>query len=493
MSCLSSIRHGGILLVLGVVPAACGGGGGSSPIGNNNVPPELLACRARVDSPSSFAEIALRTAQNLGSSRIADRFGTERDARLHPDGNTVVFARERSGGDPDSDELYVAVLDGSLAELRLTANNDRDHQPCWSPDGAQILFVSERNGATALWRVDADGSDAQLFLAAPAGEVDGQPDWSRAADRVVFSRRDASGKHRLYLAEANGTGVMPLTDGGPGTGQDTGDFAPSFSPDGAAVVFVRQLGANTTTLCVVDIASTIVTPRFSTVGSIDLPRFAPSMDRLFFGLAEPLVGRATLRLASLPIASGEPTLLWPDERWQLEGLDILPALPAAPAANPPELLDTTEAQLQLAAGASAFGSRNDIASADGEEFRVLTATYDFHQVAGINVRFDLPVLNAENVLELRIRAVARVLRTGGDTALRMSIYNPVDERFDTAVELAPGDTTAQTMTFRTSSLRHITRERQLRVTVVGEVADGPQTELRVDLVEVQLVSKVTPP
>ena len=33
------------------------------------------------------------------------------------------------------------------------------------------------------------------------------------------------------------------------------------------------------------------------------------------------------------------------------------------------------------------------------------------------MRFDLPVLNAENVLELRIRAVARVLRTGGDTAL----------------------------------------------------------------------------
>ncbi|MCA8964946.1 MAG: PD40 domain-containing protein [Planctomycetes bacterium] len=493
MFCPTTIRRGGILFLVALVAAACSSGTSSNPIGNNNVPPELLACRARVDSPSSFAEIALRSAQNLGTSRIADRSGTERDARLHPDGNTVVFARERSGGNPDSDELYVAVIDGSRAELRLTANNDRDHQPCWSPDGSQILFVSERNGATALWLVAPDGSDARLFLAAPAGERDGQPDWSRASNRIVFSRRDAQGKHRLYLAEANGTGVMPLTDGGPGTGLDTGDFAPSFSPDGGTIAFVRQLGASTTTLCLVDVASTVVTPRFATVGAIDLPRFAPTMDRLFFGLAEPLAGRASLRLASLPIGSGEPTLLWPDERWQLEGLDILPALTAAPAANPPELLDVTKAQLQLAFGTSAFGSRNDIADEDGLEFRVLTATNDFHEVGGINVRFDLPVADPEDVLELRVRAVARVLRTGGDTALRMSIYNPVDERFDTAVEVAPGDTTAQTMTFRTSSLRHVTRERQVRITVVGEIADGPQTELRVDLVEVTLVTKVTPP
>ena len=491
VSSANSVRRGGLLFV--ALLAACGGGGGSSPVGSSNVPPELLACRARVDSPSSFAEIALRTAQNLGTSRIADRSGTERDARLHPDGNTVVFARERSAGDPDSDELYVAGIDGSFAELRLTQNNARDFEPCWSPDGSRILFATLRQGRAELWTVSPDGSDAQLFLAPPAGESDGQPDWCRQTNRIVFSRRDAQGKHRLHLAEANGTGVMPLTDGGLGAGADTGDVAPTFSPDGATVAFVRKLGTAQATLCFVDVASTTVAPRYATVGTIDLPRFAPTMDRVFFGLAEPIAGRGGLRLASLPIAGGEPTLIWPDERWQLEGIDILPALPSAPTANTPELLDIEKAQVQLAFGASIAGSRNQLGAVDGDEVRVLTATSDFHQVGGINVRFDLPVTVAEDVVELRVRAVARVLRTGGDTALRMSIYNPVDERFDTAVELAPPDTTAQTMTFRTSSLRHVTREKQLRVTVVGEVANGAQTELRVDLVEVQLVTKVTPP
>lgn len=97
------------------------------------------------------------------------------------------------------------------------------------------------------------------------------------------------------------------------------------------------------------------------------------------------------------------------------------------------------------------------------------------------------------MLELRIRAVARVGRIGGDTTLRMSIYNSADERFDTVVELLPTDTAARTMTFSTSSLRHLTRERQLRVTVVGEIAPGARSDLRVDLVEVTLVARVPPP
>ena len=158
----------------GLFLTACGGGGGSSdPIAD--VPPELLACRARFDSPFQFAEVALRSSQNLGSNRIADRTGTERHARLHSDGNTVVFSRERSNNDPDSRELIVAVIDGSSPELRLTENSVLDDEPCWSPDGSRILFASERSGPKSLWLVDRDGSNSQPFLAPPAGESDGEP------------------------------------------------------------------------------------------------------------------------------------------------------------------------------------------------------------------------------------------------------------------------------------------------------------------------------
>lgn len=482
----------GFLLALSL--SACSSGGSSStPIGGSNVPPELLACRARIDSPTSFAEVALRTARNLGSSRVADRSGSEHDARVHPDGNTVVLSRERPDGDADSAELHLTSLDGSFAELRLTQNNRRDGEPCWSPDGSTILFTSERDGVPMLWKMAADGSDAQRFLSPPAGESDGAPDWCRATGRVVFSRRDAHGKHRLHLCSGTGTNVIPLTDGGLGSGAGDGDHAPSFSPDGAIVAFVRRLGTNGAALCLTDIASSVVTPRLAISGQLDLPRFSPSADRLFFGIAEPTAGRGTLRLATIGVASGDPTLLWPDERWRLQGIDLLPVVPAAPTGAQSRVLDIEKAQVQLAFGNGLSGSKSQLAAVDGAELRVGTAPNDNHQVAGINCRFDLPVVLPEDVVELRIRAVARVLRTGGDTALRMSIYNPVDERFDTAVEMQPLDTNAVTMTFRTTSLRHVTRERQLRLTVIGDVANGAATELLVDLVEVELLGNLTPP
>ena len=89
--------------------AACGGGG--------SIPPQLVAARARVDSPFQFAELALRDDRNLGKERVADRTGTERTPRLHPDGNRVAFARERSNGDADSRELFTSSLDGTVGEV----------------------------------------------------------------------------------------------------------------------------------------------------------------------------------------------------------------------------------------------------------------------------------------------------------------------------------------------------------------------------------------
>ncbi|MCA8952847.1 MAG: PD40 domain-containing protein, partial [Planctomycetes bacterium] len=116
------------------VAAGCGGGGATSPLGGALITPEVMACRSRVDRPTQFTEIALRSAQNLGSARVVDRSGVERRARLHPDGSTVVFARERASNDPNSRELFVGSIDGS-AERRLTLDTALDDEPAWSPDG----------------------------------------------------------------------------------------------------------------------------------------------------------------------------------------------------------------------------------------------------------------------------------------------------------------------------------------------------------------------
>lgn len=467
---------------------ACGAGGSrSSPIGSD-APPRLLACRARADQPFRFAEVALRDERNLGNRRLADRTGTETGARAHPDGNTIVFARERSNAEPASRELFIAALDGTAEETRLTQNTVRDDDPCWSPDGERILFVSERSGSAALWTIARTGGDAVPFVSPPPGSHDRHPDWHAATDRVVWSRTGSDGRASLWLAHGGGTAAMPLTDGGPLGDAGSGDFEPAWAPDGRSVVFVRRIGATASVLARCELASGTVTVLFAPLGMASTPRVAPAADRVFFGLAEPGAGRGEPRLATVPASGGDAVLLWPDERWRLLGLDLLPSLPAAPAGGDPQRLDVTRAQVQIATATSASGVREQLAEADGDAFALATATSAGREVAAISVRFDLPVDAATDVLALHVRLVARTTRAGAGSWLRSSIYNPVDERFDTAVEL-PAATTATTLRFSTSSLRHVTAQKQVRVTVIGDLAPGPREQLLVDLVEVVLVAR----
>jgi hypothetical protein len=475
--------------LLSVSLAACGGGEsvGSSPIAGAEAPPQLLACRARVDEPFRFAEIALRDARNLGTRRIGDRAGIERGVRLHPDGNTIVFSRERTNGDPDSTEIFVSTIDGSRAEERLTQDTTADTSPCWSPDGERILWSSERGGQPRLWLMQRDGSGAQQFRAAWTGTGELEPDWHRGSGRVVWSERSAlDGRLFLNSATANASPAGVLTQ--PPGGVIVGDTSPRFTPE-LGVVFVRRDAASTARLCALDIATGTVVVLLAPDGDVATPVVAPAGDRVFFGLAEPDAGRTALRLASVPLPGGGPaTLLWPDERWRLEGIDVLPSLPAVRVAGEPRTVDVLAADVQIATASAVYGAKQQLVAADGDEFRLTTLAVSGRQIAGISVRFDLPVLDALDVEELRARIVLRSSRAGGTSLLRTSLYNPVDERFDTVVE-RPAATTATTLEFRTSSLRHVTSERQVRFTAIADLDEGNAEELFVDQVELVVVPR----
>ncbi|MGC6489073.1 MAG: TolB family protein [Planctomycetota bacterium] len=476
-----------LVALAAALAAGCGAGGGSSAAPTFTGPPALVASRARVDLPDRFSELALRSTRNLGSGRVADRSGVESRPSLHPDNARVVFARERQADQAASKELFVSSVDGSTAELRLTLNSARDDHPVWSPDGSRVLFVSDRDGATKLWTCDDRGADPTAFLPVPTGFADGEPDWSRATGRVVFSRADASGHHTLWTADGGGFGEVQVTDGGATAGPGNGDRQPAFSPDGDRVVFVRRSSATQAALCVCDLASGAVTVRLTPEGEVAWPRFDPARARLWFGLSEPLPGRQTLRLAHAPLASGAPTLLWPDERWRFGGLDFLPDQPAPAAPGPATLLDVTRAQLTIALSSDAFGASSQLREDDGEEYFLRTIESAGRQIAGLSCRFSLPVDAPEDVYELRVRAQARVSRVDGAPVLRMSLRNLVDNRFDTVVERIPPGTEEQELSFRTSSLRHLTRDRDFQFTVIADLEPGDPAEFWIDLVEVVLV------
>ena len=86
------------------------------------------------------------------------------DAAWAPDGASIVFTSERNG----SADLYRVKPDGSGLE-RLTDSPAYDDQAAFSPDGRQLVFVTTRAGGTAdLWTMDLQTRTAKALTSVRA-------------------------------------------------------------------------------------------------------------------------------------------------------------------------------------------------------------------------------------------------------------------------------------------------------------------------------------
>jgi TolB protein len=87
---------------------------------------------------------------------------------LSPNGRQVVFMSQRD----NNWEVYLVNADGS-APIRLTNDPAMDGLPTWSPDGQAIAYASNTGGEWAVWATSAEGSSRQKLLMM-AGPPDGK-------------------------------------------------------------------------------------------------------------------------------------------------------------------------------------------------------------------------------------------------------------------------------------------------------------------------------
>jgi TolB protein len=76
------------------------------------------------------------------------------EAAWSPDGARLAFISERDG----NKESYVMDSHGTN-HRRLTTNPDVDDDPGWSSDGKWLAFESKREGRMDVYKMQADGSD----------------------------------------------------------------------------------------------------------------------------------------------------------------------------------------------------------------------------------------------------------------------------------------------------------------------------------------------
>jgi TolB protein len=167
-----------------------------------------------------------------------------------PDGSKIGFVRNEPG---NQFHIYYMPFEGgragnmvqltnqnSFGRARLYFNQNDDHiQPTWSPDGKEMILVSNRNiplGSGALWRMPAepDGMRKATMILREETLYRTRPRWSHDGKRVFYSSHRGSQYDNIYVLPASGGEPYQLTFG------DWDHFDPALSSDSERIAYISN-------------------------------------------------------------------------------------------------------------------------------------------------------------------------------------------------------------------------------------------------------------
>jgi len=184
------------------------------------------------------ATIAERVGAPYAIRSITTTPGENMKARFSADGRSLVFQSNRDG----NLEIYRSLPHGSQ-ERRLTYDSAADESPCFSPDGMWIAFVRATSAAgREVYLMDALTGDDPVCVSRHRAD-DWHPTFSPKGDQLAFvSDRDdlktteiTERQSDIFLFSLTDSSLARFTQG-------FGDkSAPSFTPEGAALVYVNNV------------------------------------------------------------------------------------------------------------------------------------------------------------------------------------------------------------------------------------------------------------
>jgi Tol biopolymer transport system component len=175
------------------------------------------------------------------------------EPRFSPDGKRLAFVSTSYNG-----RFHIFVGDFSGGELtnvrRLTGESrsnlprfyysefDHEISPTWSPDGADLVFVSNRGhiyGTGGFWRMQAEPGAETREIHYEETAWKARPDFSPDGKRIVYASYLGGQWHQLWVMASEGGDPFPLSYG------DFDNTNPRWSPDGKHIAFISNRSGNT--------------------------------------------------------------------------------------------------------------------------------------------------------------------------------------------------------------------------------------------------------
>ncbi|MEO6236984.1 MAG: BamA/TamA family outer membrane protein [Vicinamibacterales bacterium] len=154
-----------------------------------------------------------------------------------PDGRTIAFSTDRFNSNLEqlhAGNLRLAALDVESGQIRNLGGFDgaKNISPQWTADGQSLYFVSDRQGISNVYRINASGGDARQvtnLLTGASGITGMSPALSVGGSRVAFSVFEDDG-YNIYALETEAqTAGGALETGLP---RDAGVLPPRSRPEG---------------------------------------------------------------------------------------------------------------------------------------------------------------------------------------------------------------------------------------------------------------------
>ena len=166
---------------------------------------------------------------DLGSGRqqlLGNFDGITLSPRFAPDGSSIIMAQTT----PSGGSVIMSVGLGGGGARRLTEGGAIDVSPCYSPDGRQIVFNSDRGGDQQLYVMGADGGGVRRISFGQGRYA--TPVWSPRGDLIAFTRF-GGGSFAIGVMRPDGSGERILSESYYCEG-------PTFAPNGRVIMFWRE-------------------------------------------------------------------------------------------------------------------------------------------------------------------------------------------------------------------------------------------------------------